>query len=177
VWIPPRKLNQDDRNFYWQTDPPRFFAPNVFGIPVFRRPIYDELRVRLSWFPNPDSLQPIRSCEALLLVQGEAPMGVLGRAPRAPWLQRERVVAVAEGDLNEELDTIDASCREFATCETPMRPVDGNAFQRSIELFLDAPRFPVWRGFCHLSTGLGLMLEPWRPLQMILDGAPSGLDG
>ncbi|HEY2252986.1 MAG TPA: hypothetical protein VGH74_18065 [Planctomycetaceae bacterium] len=165
LWIPPRKLPAHDEKFDWQDSPPPYFATSAFGIPVFRRTVYDELRAQLPWFPDRNTVPAIRACEALSLLQRGAPLEVLGRAPRVPQLQRERILAVSEGDLNREMDMIDAFSRDCADCETPVQPIDVNAACRPIEFYLDASRLPSWTGFCHLAAGIGIMLEPWRPLQ------------
>jgi hypothetical protein len=177
VWIPPRKLFLQDQNFDWQEFPPPYFASDVFGIPVFREALYDELRVPLPWLPDRTLIQPIRACEALALLQGEAPFELLGHASGALQLRRDRVLAVSEGDRDEEMDAVDAFSRDHARCETPLRPVNVDASYKPIEFHLDAPGFPAWSGFCRFSTGIGIMLEPWRPLKLNSDDEPIPVTG
>ncbi len=166
VWIPPRRLSARDELFEWQNLPPPYFASEVCGIPVFRGPVFEELRNQLPWFPDRTEIQPIRTCEALALLQGEAPLELLGRAPDISQLRRDKVLAVSDGDVDQEIRVVDTFSRDHASSETPMRPVEVNASYEPIEFHVDAPGFPAWTGFCHLSTGIGIMLQPWRPLQL-----------
>jgi hypothetical protein len=177
MWIAPRRLSAQDQHFDWQEFPPPYFASDVCGIPVFREAVYDELRGRLPWLPDRTLIQPIRACEALALLQAEAPFELLGRAPGVPQVRRDRVLAVSDGDMDQEMDVVDAFSSDHATCETPLRPVEVDARYKPIEFHLDAPGFPAWSGFCRLSAGIAIMLGSWRPLQLNSDDEPLTVNG
>jgi len=134
--------------------------------------VYDKLYARLPALPNRNRIQPIRACEALTLLQSEAPFELLERAPKVPQLRRDLVLAVSQGDVDRETEAADAFLRDYANCEAPLRPVGADTQYEPIEFHLDAPGFPAWAGFCRLSAGIGIMLGQWRPLQLNSEDEP-----
>jgi len=163
IWLPPAPRLIRDPDSVRELFPPPFMESPACGIPVFRDSLYDELRRQLSELPDKSMIPFLCAREALLLLQREAPLELLGRAPNIPRLQRDRILAVSDGDLEPEIAAINAFAKDHATDCTPLQTVLSDRITQPIEFHLDSPGFPAWRGFFHLPTGLGMIIEASMP--------------
>ncbi|MFN0054454.1 MAG: hypothetical protein ACKV0T_19940 [Planctomycetales bacterium] len=166
LWIPPRRLTARESKLVCELFPPEYIARDDIGIPVFGPDLYDELRRQLPRLPHRATVQPIQMCEALALVQAEAPFELLGRAPRIPQLQPDLVLAVTDGELAAETAVVNQFAKEHVNSASPLEMVSIDASYRAIEFHLDAPGFPAWNAFCRLPDTIGIILGSWRPMRI-----------
>jgi len=151
-----------------QFSPPQF--TDIRGTPIFAPNVYEHLRIRVPAFPTIDKLQSITAADAVRLIQWHAPLNILGRFPAKPQLMRDAILAVSDGQLNDECSCVQeflnanggSSARLSATpCERIV----------PIEFHLDAPGFPAWRPVARLGDQVVFNLEPIAAMMPSVENA------
>ncbi|NOX54007.1 MAG: YcxB family protein [Planctomycetes bacterium] len=157
AWIPAfDRLKDRD----WKTNthaPPEYVLSR--GVPLFPPQVYCRLRSQVSAFPPIDQIQRISAGEGLRLLQWEAPLQALGEFPQPVRLNRDVILAVSHGNLEEELTRLQAFIDAHADSEASLVPI-AECGLIPIEFYLDGPRFPEWRPFASVGTSVVLLFEP-----------------
>jgi hypothetical protein len=121
----------------------REYAPPTYerGLPIFGAVTYEALRRHIPEFPPIELVAPLRSRDAIRLLQWHAPGRVLGRFPDPPRLRREAVLASDLGELDRAVDALEATVAGAWENDRPLREVEnGNAKC----FYLDLPGTPAW---------------------------------
>ncbi len=135
----------------WESNeysPPRYIMKH--GPVVFDLVTYQALRNEGGRFPDPDRIEKLSSTDALAVLQLTAPGRVLGPLGMPVNLNAENIVAVTEGDLENEIyefrKLIDRvqSDRSIRIAEVPSKVT---------EFHLDIPGFGAWRPFGYDTEG------------------------
>src|SRR5207249_1161275 len=103
---------------------------------------------------------------AVQLLQYEAPLTVLGKFPAPPRLDRQMVVAVAEGDVEAECTRLERLIDAAQVSLTLHPKLPDRTGERIIEFYLDGPGFPTWRPVAELSGDLVFNFPPAPPLAL-----------
>ncbi len=119
--------------------PPHFMTQGIF--PALREPQYLELSQLIAGLPQWNSIIDLSSREALAMHQLAAPGQILGEAGSAAKLKTDALVAVTEGELDAEVQTL-------RNLLNRIEDDAGNGFcvnpDRVVEFHLDLPDFPAW---------------------------------
>ncbi len=164
VFVPAVDAMQEDDWGTTEYSPPEYmknYGPLVFGPGV-----YEDMRAKTGRFPKLSNLKDIASREVLAASQLTAPGRVLGPLGTLPELDPENIVAVTEGDLDDE---IAAFGRLISTINDGADGLHAESLQRVVEFHLNVPTFPAWRPFGYdsdrnpvLNTGETLGQAPAR---------------
>ena len=92
--------------------------------------------------PPPNELRPLLARDAARILQADAPLTIMGAWPDAPKLFTKRVLAVSEGDLDQECDALHACLDQFMAQRDAA--VDVSKDGHPVAFHLDGPRFPSW---------------------------------
>ncbi len=135
----------------WESNeylPPRYIMKH--GPVVFDLATYQALRDESGRFPDPDRVKKLSSNDLLTVLQVTAPGRVLGPLGMPANLNAENIVAVTEGDLENEINEF----RKLIDHVQSNRPVEiAEALSRITEFHLDIPGFPAWRPFGYDMEG------------------------
>ena len=122
--------------------PPKYML--TMGLPTFSTSVYDELRIKSGRFPAPSLISECTLLDTLDLLQFTAPGGIFGKSGTKVEVQSEKFLAVTEGDLSEELETLIQLVRSVQDAEGELRSEQP---ERLVEFHLDLPGFPTWSPF------------------------------
>ncbi|MEM9402381.1 MAG: hypothetical protein AAGA44_07840 [Pseudomonadota bacterium] len=132
--------------------PPKYMAEA--GPLVFDSDAFAELQRSSGEFPSLTEIPEINSLEVLSCIQLTAPGFVLGPVGRPAKLDADNIVAVTEGDLEEEI-------AEFSTLVSAVNDGVENSHSESpiriTEFHLDIPTFPAWRPFGYTKDGVAVL--------------------
>ena len=155
LWIPAFRTMADGDWELNEYTPPKFLRQH--GVPLFGLNAHTRLRAAVSSVPAMEHVQCLTSCEAVALIQWNAPFSVLGKFPAPPNLNRDRILAVTDGDTSTECDAVQSLLSMFHNSELPLIPIEQNT--SPIEFHLDDPRYTSWIP-CHRSPkGLALSID------------------
>lgn len=141
----------------WLT-PPGYVA--MRGIPLFSPASYQALRSLVPGLPRPGEVARMTSREAVWCLQAEAPLGILGVFPSEPRLDRARVLAVTEGDVEPCCDQLDHFLHTQWRSQDSLVAIPAEHGVGHVEFHLDGPRFPTWQPICTLRGALCFHLPP-----------------
>ena len=120
--------------------PPRFMSTN--GLPAFSKSRYERLREAIGKLPEPELVQDCSSREILGLLRFDAPGRSLGGLGDRTALKSEAILAVSEGELENEL----AVLRQIVSAiEEGAEGLHSDTLERVVEFHLDIPGFPSWK--------------------------------
>lgn len=132
----------------------REYSPPTYmltkGFPTFSADAYNELRDKAGKFPAPNLVRECTSLETLDLLQITAPGRVLGNFGSVAKLQLESIIAVTEGDLSQEIETLGKLIFSAQDGEVDLHSVHP---ERVVEFHVDIPGFPTWRPFGYDACG------------------------
>jgi hypothetical protein len=140
--------------------PPSYMASP--GPPMFAPAAWSQLRALVPSVPAVDDVPHLNSREVAQLVQWSAPGQVLGRYPTLPKLQRKSVVAVAIGDLQVEMDSLDRLLLDYYSVPGPLEPTLEVRSLRPVDFYLDLPGTPAWTPAGHAGA-VQYLLVAGRP--------------
>lgn len=140
------EMDPDDVHRY---DPPEPIQKR--GAAIVRGEALDAMRRHLLTLPPPADLPSLEAREAVLCLQFEAPLGLLGRWPSSVVIDRRAVLACSEDDTSALLDQADALLQGLIGRNDPLvvqRPPG-----TPVALYLDGPKTPTWTPFARLASG------------------------
>jgi hypothetical protein len=119
------------------------YAPPAYeqGLPLFEAEKYKALRRNVPGFPPIDSVPPLRSRDAVRLLQWHAPGRVLGRFPDTPQLRRDAVIASDLVELDRAVKLLQATVSTAWATDSLVHEVES---ARPISFYLDLPGTPEW---------------------------------
>lgn len=135
----------------WESNeysPPRYIMK--YGPIVFDLASYQTLREKSGRFPDPDKVKELSSNDVLAILQLTAPGRVLGPLGMPAKLNTENIVAVTEGDLEDEINEL-RKLIDYVQNDHPIK--SSETPNRVIEFHLDIPSFPAWRPFGYDAEG------------------------
>jgi len=144
--------------------PPAYLSSR--GIPLFAPEIYQQLRVQAPVFPTIENIPSITASEAVWLTQWDAPLSVLGRFPHQPKLIRNAILAVSDGQLDDECDWVQHFLDSNFDSSAPLSLIDASGVA-PIEFHLDGPGFPAWRPVARVGDQLVFNIENVGQLAVI----------
>ena len=122
------------------------FAPPGYledqGIPVIHCSTYAKLESEIGQFPSFQDLRQLLASDAARIVQWDAPLNLLRTVTARPTLVKQVVLAVSEGDVECELNLLQATLNWFL--DQPDRPVEIAVGGRPVTFYVDGPHFPSW---------------------------------
>ena len=137
LWVPAFEAMATDDAAAREYAPPAY----AHGLPIFGSEIYEAIRRQLPEFPPIASVPPLRSRDAIRLLQWHAPARVLGCFPDPPKLQREAVLASNLGELDHAVKAFEVTLDDAWENDRPLREVQ-NA--RAVSFYLDLPGTTEW---------------------------------
>lgn len=146
-----------ERNQY---APPDYLMGDEGKGALFSSAAYATIKSRFPAFPTISKLKPLTSFEAIILIQAQAPLQVLGRFPERPCLDRDLILAVSEGDIDAEAFAVQSFVEECLQRESLLHVVKNNEQCLPIEFHLDGPGFPAWRNFVRFKNQIAISLPP-----------------
>jgi len=149
--------------------PPQYLSSR--GAPLFSPDAYQRMRAQAPAFPSIDNIKSIIASEAVRLIQWHAPLGILGRFPHQPKLRRDAILAVSEGELDEECERVQQFVDNNVGSSSGLSVVDASGVA-PIEFYLDGPGFPAWRPVARIGDELVFNLEPIGQLMVGAQNAP-----
>ena len=173
IWIPAfRAMAEGDLELHAYS-PPLFLTRNGGGVPIFDVDVHERLKREIHAFPEFTDVAYLTAEEALRLIQWNAPLSAMGRLPAPPSLDRDRILAVTDGDTDSECDAIQAFLRECVGSDYVLRPAPAST--TPIELHLDDPGCTSWIPCHRLSDSMALHIDglgvftthPPTPLQIV----------
>jgi hypothetical protein len=112
---------------------------------------FDLMRQHLLGLPAASALPALQTREAVLCLQLEAPLAVLG-APRSPVsIDKSVVLACSEDDVGELLDEAEGLLQDLAGKTVPV--VVHAPRGVPVSLYLDGPKTTTWTPFARLPSG------------------------
>lgn len=143
--------------------PPNYISSR--GTPVLAPDVYERLRVLAPAFPSLKNTKSITASEAVWLTQWQAPLRILGQFPHHPQIVRDVIVAVSDGLLDDECDSMQQFVDHNVGSSADLATVDGSD-AAPIEFHLDGPRFPAWRPLARVGEQLVFNFEPVAQLMV-----------
>ncbi len=141
-----------------------FFAPPDYvaiqGIPLFSPGSYSALRSLVPNLPPPGDVARMTSREAVWCLQSEAPLSILGVFPSEPRLDRARVLAMTEGEVESSCDRLERFLQTQWRSQISLEPIPAGHGVEHIEFHLDGPRFPAWGPVCTFGAASCFHLPP-----------------
>jgi hypothetical protein len=122
--------------------PPKYIAAR--GAPTFDSNSYAALRSAVPAFPATEQIKLITASEAVRLLQWQATFRVLGRFPNNPILKTHAVLAVSDGQLDEQCNRLQEFIDQHIDSRVALS-VCGHRKFSPVEFHLDGPGFPTWR--------------------------------
>ena len=147
----------DDSWYFTHYAPPDSLLSR--GIPVIGLDDYRRARGLVTALPDLEGIRQLNAAEAIWLTQWTTPLNVLGRFPAPPRLKRGAVIAVADGEVDEEIANLKKFIERHFKSEEPLCELD-HAGAVPVEFFLDGPSFPAWSPISHVHDGLAFRFEP-----------------
>jgi hypothetical protein len=147
--------------------PPQYLSSR--GTPLFALGTYQRMRAQAPAFPSIGNIKSINASEAIRLIQWHAPLRVLGSFPHQPQLIRDAILAVSDGDFDDQCELVQRFIDNNFGSSAKLSAIDGDS-TKPIEFHLDGPRFPAWRPFASIGGELVFNLEPIAKL--IVAGEP-----
>lgn len=133
--------------------PPYFLRK--YGAPALSKPTYTELNKVCPILPSMNGIPHLNKADVLALLQLEAPGYILGNIGDAVQLNRERIIAVSDGNLEDEvsifMNLIDNLCSNGEL-------IISTKFKKKIEFILDLPNFPSWSPYGYSDDGAHLII-------------------
>lgn len=126
--------------------PPKFMRTS--GFPAFSESTYSELCESTGQFPAPGKVKQCSSKDALGLLQFAAPGGVLGPLGTKAVVCSELLIAVTEGELEDE---VAALCDLVRLIEEDGGMRHTTQPERVVEFHLDLPSCPTWQPMGYLQ--------------------------
>jgi len=148
--------------------PPEYLSSR--GTPLFALDTYQRMRDQAPAFPSIDNIQSITAAEAVRLIQWHAPLRVLGSFPHQPQLIRDAILAVSNGDVDDQCNGVQRFIDYNVGSSAELSVVDGSSAE-PIEFHLDGPGFPAWRPVARLGNNLVFNLEPVAQLMVSAQNA------
>jgi hypothetical protein len=145
--------------------PPSFMRRNL--VPLFSAPAWGEVSAASPAIPELEKVPPMGSREAVQTVQWTAPGRVLGSFPAEVRARRDAFVAVADGELTEELLLVEEALRSWFLHDTPLEFEKSPDELRPIEFFLDLPGFPGWAGIARGNGYLAMLFGEGHALRSV----------
>jgi hypothetical protein len=152
IMIPAFSEMSDDS--WGDFEPPYFLKKG--GAPLFTGAALDLLRAYLPAFADVPRWSPLNSREAVLLLQWEAPHGVLERFPVAPRLRDDFIAASTHGKGREALGILSALLAEATLARQPVSLVSGE----SVTFYLDNAGYSEWQPMVFVDDAYRLALAP-----------------
>jgi hypothetical protein len=147
VWVPVWGAMERGNREMAEYSPPSFLQSQ--GAPIFGAAAWDRLRALNGGLPAARALPPINSREAARLCQWSAPGRLLGTFPDLPHIRSDLLIALTDGDLGTEADSVDQCLRDHYEAEQAMELLPQDTSVAPIEFWLDLPGIPSWRTFGH----------------------------
>ena len=122
--------------------PPKFLLTK--GPIKFSNTSYLELRNLIPQFPDIDNIRPIEALEVLGAQKIAIPGNSIGNLYEPAILRRDVFLAVSQGDLQVALDEYQSVLDKIDGGGTDGWCISPNEV---VELHLDLPDYPSWRGF------------------------------
>lgn len=133
--------------------PPYFLRKH--GVPAFSTVRYNELRKVIPKLPKPDAVQSLSNAELLAILQLEAPGRVLGELGDEVSFNSEFVIAVCEGNHEDEVLAFNNLLGKMSKPNKANLP---QTIDRLVEFILDLPEFPQWTPFGYAEGSATLYL-------------------
>lgn len=124
--------------------PPTFIRKH--GPMVMSRDVYEDLRKQVPAFPGFEALCPISVLEVLYCHQLTVPGRVLGLIGDYPKIDTDKFLAVSEGDLNFDLESLRVV---LIAAYNGMNDCFSFTPDKVVEFHLDLPGFPTWKGLAY----------------------------
>lgn len=154
--IPALHVIGSDPERFSEFSPPAYLDSSGF---LFTRSTYELLCQETNVFPPFERVKSLSAGEAVRLLQWQAPMQVLGCFPDRPVLVQNSILAVSDGQLEDQCDLF----RQFldVNFDSPVSLEGTEAHDAiSIEFYLDGPGFPTWNPLARIGNQLAFNFEP-----------------
>ena len=141
----------------WEIDeygPP--YCLRKHGVPAFSKEKYLKLKKMVPKLPKPDAILPMKNLEYFAVLQLEAPGRILGNLGDPISLNRNIIIAVNEGELNELIAIFEQLLQLGQSDEPAFAP---STATQEIEFILDFPNFPSWKPMAYFDGKPRLHLE------------------
>lgn len=121
--------------------PPEWMARA--GPALIGEALVESLRIAAPELPEVSRLMPVTCADAVLMIQGSAPFGVLGRFPEAPSIVLGKVGGVSKRSIGEITGELGTLLRRTSS-DQPVVIRARESSEQDLSLFLEAPDFPEW---------------------------------
>ena len=129
----------------WESEeysPPYFLRK--YGAPALTKSQYKELTEMQPQLPSLGDIPTVKMEDWLAILQLEAPGYILGNITGEIKLDTERIIAVTDGNLENEISTF-KNLIHLSIAQEKERV--RTSFDRKVEFILDLPNFPFWSPF------------------------------
>jgi hypothetical protein len=166
VLIPAfRYLIEGDEYERMDFQPPRsFVSPDMSA--AISVSDYSELVRQVEDLPALNSIAPLFRSEVLRIAQLQAPLQVLGRFPENVELKTDLLIAVAVGELADEVRELNKQLKNAIRDVRPVGSVGSDDVLRPLVFYLDGPGFPEWNVFQKSDQGLFVDLPTVGPVRV-----------
>lgn len=134
--------------------PPYFLRK--YGAPALSEFLYNELTTLCPNLPSINGMPYLSKTDGLAILQLEAPGYILGNIGDEVQLNREHIIAVSEGNLEDEISVLE-NLIEISQSNAEQR-ID-TKFEKKIEFILDLPNFPSWSPYGYKSNVEHLIID------------------
>ncbi len=152
--VPVIELMQEEQFNYHEYFPPAYLMRK--GSLVFTKEKYEELRQQTGRFPKLEALAVLTSRDLLACHQITAPGNFLGKLGGMPRIDPELVLAVSEGNLEQQVEDLQAC---VSSAFEANHALDRSNFFKRAEFHLDLPGFPTWSGMAYSDNNKPVLVS------------------
>lgn len=129
------------------------------GAPLFTRKAWSQMQKLSDQVPDMRNFPPMNSREVVQLLQWNAPERILGQCPTQPAINRDLLIAVAEGVFEAEAEKVDRLLDHWFNQPEPVEICNQEGDVLPLKFFLDRIDYPEWTPVVRVSDSMCIRIN------------------